>query len=472
VSSRDDIAPWHAVASRELLLQCSVCPTGTDESDEALVVWCATAEGVAVAHEIAYALGRHARIEMRDRQEITAAIERHAGRAAGGAEHIPGVMVAADPLDDPASLALQPPIVRFVSLLLREAILSGASDIHLDAEPGGLVVRLRRDGVLVPGPDARGISATAVLSRVKLLADLDITERRRPQDGRMRSRIGDADVDLRVATIPTIHGEGMVIRVLDVRTGLLPVDRLGMPEEISVRFRRALGAREGLLLVTGPTGSGKTTTLYAALAERATGSEKILSIEDPVEIQLAGVTQVPVHRETGLSFADALRSLLRHDPDVMLVGELRDAETAAVAVQAAMTGHLVLATLHTNDAPGAVSRLVDLGVPRFLIAETLLGVLAQRLVRRSCRECADVGAQTGSAMCARCRGTGYSGRIGVFEYLANEAPFTGTILHAGDRVALLRDAQAVGWQPLQHDAATKVADGVTTTTEVRRALGL
>lgn len=463
--------PWSDRVSRALLLNAGVCPVSVDEADGALVVWCATHEGLATAQEIGFVLASRVRVVMRDRQTVTAAIERQWGASGKEPAVTTGVVPVTDPLDDPAALARQAPVVRFVSFLLREAILVGASDIHLDIEPAGLVVRLRKDGVLVPGPETPALSATAVLSRLKLLADLDITERRRPQDGRMRSRIGDADVDLRVATIPTIHGESMVVRVLDGRTGLLPVDALGIPAELCLRFRRALASREGLLLVTGPTGSGKTTTLYAALAERASGTEKILSVEDPVEIQLAGVTQVPVHRETGVSFADALRSLLRHDPDVMLIGELRDAETAAVAVQAAMTGHLVLATLHTNDAPGAVGRLVDLGVPRFLIAETLLGVLAQRLVRRTCVKCGGTVAPAAEAPCLQCRGTGFSGRIGVFEYLVNEPPFTGVIMEDMDRDTLASKAREAGWQPLRQDAMGKVARGLTTSEEVRRALG-
>lgn len=461
---------WRDLVSREQLLVAGACPMTAAATDDTLIVWCATDDGVALAHELAFALGCRLHTETRDRQEVTAEIERLFARSPASPDDASSRSAGA--IDDPHELARQAPVVRFVSLLLREAIRCGASDVHLDTSPQGLVVRLRRDGVLVGGPEAHGIPAAAALSRLKLLADLDIAERRRPQDGSMRARIGDADVDLRVATAPTIHGESMVVRVLDSREGLLPLESLGMPDAVLRGFRRALGTREGLLLVTGPTGSGKTTTLYAALMTRANGTEKILSVEDPVEIQLAGVTQVPVHRETGVSFACALRSLLRHDPDVLLVGELRDAETAQVAVQAAMTGHLVLATLHTNDAPSAISRLVDLGVPRFLVAETLLGVLAQRLVRRVCERCRGtlLGSATGS--CARCRDTGLAGRIGVFEYLPLTPEIAAAVNAGEDRATLLSCARAAGWTPLATDADAKVESGQTTRHEVSRALGL
>ncbi|MCU0636776.1 MAG: GspE/PulE family protein [Gemmatimonadaceae bacterium] len=475
-TAKDDEAraaspPWHSLVSRELMLATGACPLEL-RAGNVLRVRCATEDGITLAHELAFVLGCDPLIEIAERQEVTAAIERtvttHDRGGRDGA-----TFDERDALDDPRLLAQQPPVVRFVSLLLREAILADASDVHLDTTPAGLSVRLRIDGVLVDGPSPGAVAAAAVISRLKLLADLDIAERRRPQDGSMRARIGDADVDLRVATVPTVHGESMVVRVLDSRAGIIPLERLGMPPVVLDGVRQALARREGLFLVTGPSGSGKTTTLYAALATRVGRGEKLLSVEEPVEIQLAGVTQVPVHREAGVSFASALRSLLRHDPDVLFVGELRDAETASVAVQAAMTGHLVLATLHTNDAPGAVSRLVDLGVPRFLVAETLVGVLAQRLVRRRCRQCHGDGAEPtepGAAHCPRCRGAGLSGRIGIFEYLPNTAAVASEIAQGVDRAALLAAAEDAGWIPLGDDAAAKVRDGLTTAQEVARAI--
>ena len=288
---------------------------------------------------------------------------------------------------DVRDLANQPPVIRFVNLLIREAHDASASDIHLEATREGMRVRLRIDGVLceLPGPPAA--LQAAVVSRVKLLAELDIAERRHPQDGRIRVRLEARELDLRVSTVPTLFGESVVLRLLDRGGRPVGLEDLGMSPELLPLMQRLALKPHGILLATGPTGSGKTTTLYAALGLRNPTYEKIVTVEDPVEYELPHVTQVPVHTNAGVTFAGALRSILRQDPDVLMIGEMRDAETAAIAMQAAMTGHLVFSTLHTNDAVGALTRLIDLRVEPYVVAATLEAVLAQRLVRRICPDC-------------------------------------------------------------------------------------
>src|SRR3989441_12787686 len=292
-----------------------------------------------------------------------------------------------DGLADARDLANQPPVIRFVNLLIREAYQARASDIHLESTRDGLLARFRVDGVLteLPSPP-KGLQA-AVVSRVKLLAELDIAERRVPQDGRIRGRLEERELDLRVSTVPTLYGESVVLRLLDRGGQPVALGELGMGPDTLACFE-ALSARpHGIILATGPTGSGKTTTLYAALGLRDPAAEKIITVDDPVEYHLEGVTQVPVHAKAGMTFGSALRSILRQDPDDLMVGGMRDAETAAIAVQSAMTGHLVFSTLHTNDAVSALTRLVDLRVEPYMIAAALEGVLAQRLVRKVCPDC-------------------------------------------------------------------------------------
>jgi len=396
--------------------------------------------------------------------------------------------LADDPSADVRSLANQPPVVRFVNLLIREAYDTGASDIHLEATHGGLRVRLRIDGVLgeLPGPP-RGLQA-AVVSRIKLLAELDIAERRQPQDGRIRVRLESRELDLRVSTVPTLHGESVVLRLLDRGGRPVTLDELGMAAATLAAFERLVRKPHGIVLVTGPTGSGKTTTLYAALALRPTGQEKVITVEDPVEYHLPGVTQMPVHARAGVSFASALRSILRQDPDVLMVGEMRDAETAGIAIQAAMTGHLVLSTLHTNDAAGALTRLADLKVEPYMIAATVEGVLAQRLVRRVCPECREsyrpdpatvaLVAQRpvgGTALqrgrgCAACRQTGYRGRTGIFELLLVTDDLRSALVEGLDLTAIRARLRADGMTTLRDDAWVKVQAGLTTVEEVLRVV--
>ena len=387
-------------------------------------------------------------------------------------------------IDDLRALANEAPVIRLVSMLLAEALAARASDVHLEAYPDALRVRYRVDGVLQDAPSPPRSMAPAVISRLKVMANLDIAERRLPQDGRIRLPLQDRQVDVRVSTIPTLHGESVVLRLLDKESGTLDLGALGMSASHLARFEDVLTRPHGIVLATGPTGSGKTTTLYAALQRWRTGREKILTVEDPVEYQLAGIPQVPVNEKIGVTFASALRALLRQDPDVMLVGEIRDGETAEIATQAALTGHLVLSTLHTNDAAGALTRLIDLGVAPFLVSATVEAVLAQRLVRMVCRVCVertpatDVERSTLDAPelmevsrtvgCDECRGSGYVGRTGVYELLVLDDEMR-TAITAGEGAQAIRAlAHMHGVPVLRDDGVRLVLQGITTPEEVLR----
>lgn len=391
------------------------------------------------------------------------------------------------PLDDLRSMASEAPVVKLVNLLLLEALEARASDVHLEVYPSGLRVRYRIDGVLQEAASPLRRLSAAVVSRIKIMAELDIAERKLPQDGRIRLTLKDRQVDVRVSTLPALHGESVVLRLLDQEQSRIGLAELGMSKKTLERFRGAVTRPNGIVLATGPTGSGKTTTLYAALDHIRTGREKIIAVEDPVEYQVEGVTQVAVRDRPGLTFATALRSLLRQDPDVMLVGEIRDEETADIAAHAALTGHLVLSTLHTSDAPSALTRLLDLGVPSYLVASTVEAVLAQRLVRTVCHHCAEhgppdpevVGAlglspsliptvRTGTG-CPECRGTGYLGRTGIYELLVvDESIRHGLARDPG--VSTLRSLAAEsGLSTLREDGLRLVRQDVTTATEVLRA---
>ena len=392
-------------------------------------------------------------------------------------------------LDDLVHLANEAPVVRLVNLLILEALDARASDVHLEAFADGLRVRYRVDGVLQPAPSPPAQLTAAVISRLKIMAELDIAERRLPQDGRIRLRLQDRAVDVRVATAPTLHGESVVLRLLDRERGRRSLTDMGMGAQVLAQFTEVIGRSHGIVLVTGPTGSGKTTTLYGAIEQLRTGREKILTVEDPVEYELAGVPQVPVNEKAGVTFASALRALLRQDPDILLVGEIRDEETAQVATQAALTGHLVLSTLHTNDAASAVTRLLDLGVAPYLVSSTVEAVLAQRLVRVLCTSCREettpdvrtlqrVGTQDEplttvwrAVGCAKCRNTGYRGRQGIFELLVMSEALR-ELTHARSSGERLRAcAMQEGMQPLRADGLRLVREGVTTIDEILRVTG-
>ena len=387
---------------------------------------------------------------------------------------------------DARDLVDEVPVVQYVGLLIKEAHAARASDIHLESSPDGVRARLRVDGVLSDATAPPSAAQAAIVSRIKLIAGLDIAERRTAQDGRFRIRLDARELDIRVSTLPTHHGESVVLRLLDQGGQLVGLDDLGMDAATLARFRDLIARPTGIAIAAGPTGSGKSTTLYAALGLRDAGAEKIITVEDPVEYHLKGVAQVPVNRKAGMTFAVALRSILRQDPNVVMVGEMRDAETAAVATQAAMTGQLVLSTLHTNDAPSAVIRLLDLEVPPYHIGASVNGVLAQRLVRRICPDCRQEYRPLPSVVslisgrlqgtpslvrgrgCERCRGTGYLGRTGIFELLVVSDALNRAIAANEPLTGLRVLAQREGMQTLRQDGWAKVQAGMTTVEEVLR----
>jgi general secretion pathway protein E len=408
------------------------------------------------------------------------------GLIAGLAGEVRTIDVDEIPLDDLLHLANEAPVVRLVNLLLIEALEARASDVHLEGYADGLRVRYRIDGVLQPAPSPPPHLTAAIISRLKIMAELDIAERRMPQDGRIRLRLQNRQVDVRVSTVPTLRGESVVLRLLDKERGRISLPELGMAPDTLELFSEVVSRPHGIVLVTGPTGSGKTTTLYAAVEMIKTGREKILTVEDPVEYELPGVPQVPVNEKVGVTFAAALRSLLRQDPDIILVGEIRDADTAQIATQAALTGHLVLSTLHTNDAPTALTRLLDLEVAAYLVASTVDAVLAQRLVRVICAHCKvvtepdkatrrrlDVEALGLARIwkgqgCDECRGTGYRGRTGVYELLVMDNELRLEVQRRRGSEELRQLGVTKGMRTLLDDGLRAARNGVTTLDEVLR----
>lgn len=365
-------------------------------------------------------------------------------------------------------------VVRLVNQLMHEAIANRATDIHFEVYRDSVVLRRRVDGILFDTAVPQNIRLLypAIISRIKLMARLNIVERRMPQDGRSRVRIGDENYDLRVSIVPSIHGEDVVIRILPA-TMIFSLPELGFGEEHIKELRKYIAIPHGILFITGPTGSGKSTTLYACLSELNTRERKIITIEDPVEYELRGITQTQVNPKIGLSFAHALRSMLRHDPDVMLVGEVRDRETAEIAIQTAMTGHLVMSSLHTNDAAGGAARLIDMGIDPYLITSTVLAFFAQRLVRLVCPQCRQPYEREGQvyyrgAGCRSCHQSGFRGRMAICESLPLSAPIREMIL-ARESAKDIRDrADALGLRTMAADGWDKVAQGLTTAEEVLR----
>ncbi len=352
-------------------------------------------------------------------------------------------------------------VIRLVDQLLAEGIQAGASDIHIEPEEQGIAVRHRVDGLLRHARTLPRRIAPSLVSRVKILSGLDIADRLRPQDGRARVAIQGSVVDLRVSTLPASHGEKIVIRVLDGSAGLRTLDAIGFSASDLARIRGLLEQREGLVLVTGPTGSGKTTTLYAALREIQARGVNVVTVEDPIEYRLPGIVQVQVHERAGLTFGAALRSIMRQDPDVILVGEIRDRETAEIAIQASLTGHLVLSTLHTNDAASAVTRLIDIGVAGYQIATAVKGVVAQRLLRRRCSDC-------GGAGCQACERTGHRGRLAVAEVLVASPEFERRVAAGASTESIAEAARAAGCATLWESGLDLVRRGETTLEELRR----
>lgn len=378
-------------------------------------------------------------------------------------------------------LSEEPPIVKLVTMLLANAAAISASDIHIEPGEKSVQVRYRADGVLKAAVKYPKHIQDSVVSRVKIISNLDITNRRLPQDGRSKLRFENRDIDLRVSTMPSFYGENIVIRLLDSATGLIPLGKLGIPEHILKPLIDVFSQPQGMLLVTGPTGSGKTTTLYAILRQLNEEESHIVTIEEPIEYQLAGITQVGVNEPLGLSFPNVLRSTLKQDPDIIMVGEVRDFETAKIVVRAALTGHLVLSTLHTNDTVATVTRLLDIGLDPYLISSSVSGILAQRLLRRICPNC-KVEADPPADMtrwelppietfykgtgCKKCMNTGYKGRIGVYEFLHMNTNLRRLIARRGTADELWDAAREDGMTTLFEDAISKVKEGIATFDEV------
>jgi len=445
----------------------------------------------AVVNELTFILQRDIELAVADPDQIDNAVVRIYGEpSASSMEDLLGEFDQADnaPVsdEDVINQASQAPIIRFVDLVLQEAVKAKASDIHFEPFEDQFRIRYRIDGSLYEmAPPPKNL-ASAVIARVKVLSALNIAERRIPQDGRIKTTIGGRAIDLRVSTLPTQFGESVVLRILDKTVVNLSLDALSMQDDIKEGIRQMVNRPNGIFIVTGPTGSGKTTTLYSALREVNTEDVKILTAEDPVEYEVEGIMQVPINHQVGLTFAAALRSFLRQDPDTIMVGEIRDLETAQIAVQASLTGHVVLSTLHTNDAPGAVTRLIDMGLEPFLISASLEGVLAQRLLRRICKSCRTayepdkevVGMLEVDALeiankqfyfgkgCAECNRSGYRSRQGLFELMTINDSLRTLITQKAPTLVLKQKAIESGMRPLREDGLRCIFDGLTTIEEV------
>ena len=385
-------------------------------------------------------------------------------------------------LDELTGLAQEKGIVQLVNLLIENAVRDRASDIHVEPEEDLLRVRYRIDGILYDKEVIPVNMTPAVTSRIKLLANMNIAERRLPQDGRIRGFFAGKEIDIRVSTIPTVHGEGIVMRLLDRAAAFISLEEIGFDEELLGEYNQLIHRPYGMLLITGPTGSGKSTTLYASLDRINSPEKKIITIEEPVEYVMKGINQINVQPKIGLTFANGLRHIVRQDPDVIMVGEIRDLETAGIAIHAALTGHLLFSTLHTNDAPGAITRLMDMGVENYLVSSTLIGVMAQRLVRRICNHCRaedrknrelvqefgiDVPLYRGNG-CEHCSNTGYMGRIAIFELLTINDEIREMIMDKATARELRQKAVQQGMRTLREDGLIKVKKGITTIDEVLR----
>ena len=481
-------------ASVRFLREARALPIA-ENAERVLIATCDPAnDGVVEAFRVL--TGRRVDLAVAVKDDFDAAFERLYGAGRTAMDQIVedyGTAEAHDLNDDVQhlkDLASEAPVIRLVGLIVKNAIEARASDIHIEPFESRLVVRYRIDGVMheVESPPRR--FSAAVISRVKIMANLDIAERRLPQDGRIKLRLAGKEIDLRVSTVPTMHGESVVMRILDKGGVPLNFESLGFEPDVLARLVKLIEQPHGILLVTGPTGSGKTTTLYTALQRLNKPDVKILTVEDPVEYQLEGINQIQVKPQIDLTFANALRSIVRQDPDVIMIGEIRDLETAQIAVQSALTGHLVLSTLHTNDAASTVGRLLDMGVEDYLLSTTVIGIQAQRLVRKLCTACREpyvelpqVLAETGLARlvdgrpevtlyrpqgCKECAHTGFAGRVAIMEIMPmSEAVRRALMAHAtsGD---IQKVAQAEGMQTMYEHGLRKVLAGTTTLAEVLR----
>jgi general secretion pathway protein E len=476
--------------SAKYLRQVRVCPISLDGT--VLTVASADPLNTLVTDELRQATGLSVKVVISAAAAITEAIDRTYEGAATPLQRIVEGMDDDDgaggdeDLNHLRDMAFEAPVVRLVNLLVENAISAEASDIHIEPFEDTLRIRYRIDGVLYEQEAPPRRLQAAVTSRIKIMAEMNIAERRLPQDGRIRVTLHGQRVDIRVSTMPTVHGESIVMRLLQRSSVFHPLEQLGFPGDLLKRFQALIKRPHGIMLVTGPTGSGKTTTLYAALDKINAPGVKIITVEDPVEYQLKGVNQIAVKPKIGLTFAQGLRHIVRQDPDVILVGEIRDLETAEIAIQASLTGHLVFSTLHTNDAPGAITRLQDMGVEGYLVASVLEGVLAQRLVRRICPACrvpdapsaADldalgIEAPPGTVLfrgkgCDECRGTGYRGRSGIYELFAIDEDARSLILRHASTRDIRQHAIQRGMVTLRMDGYKRACEGVTTIEEILR----
>ncbi|MBI5706234.1 MAG: type II secretion system ATPase GspE [Armatimonadetes bacterium] len=463
------------------------------EENGVLVVAIGTLAALQAVDDLGILLGRHVRAVMASPQMLREKIEERflegMLETLPGEESLPAEIDDTTDLADLQKMAGETAVVQMVNVIFAQAVRDGASDIHIEPYEREVKVRYRVDGMLrdVMKPPKR--MHAALVSRIKILGELNIAERRLPQDGRIKIQIAGRTIDIRCSIVPTVFGERVVMRILDKTTAMIGLEELGMLPDMLDRYRRLISMPYGIILSTGPTGSGKSTTLYASLQEIWTPTKNILTIEDPVEYQVSGIGQIQVRANIGLSFANGLRSIVRQDPDVIMVGEIRDLETAEIAVHASLTGHLVFSTLHTNDAPGAIPRLEDMGVEPYLVASSLLGVLAQRLVRRNCPNCAAPSEENADALrsigisaeeaktasfrrgvgCDKCQGTGFKGRQGVFELLLVDEQIRHlTVERASSSVMRDYAIKNQGMRTLLGDGKLAVMNGRTTVEEVLR----
>ena len=483
---------------QKLIYRQSLFPIGWE--NESILVATSNPFDLYPLDEASAATGRNVIPVVAEKAEIARLVKKHLGV---GSETVEGLLAAAEEDTDEVELleqietdgselsemAQEASVVRLVNEILIEAIETRASDIHIESQSDGLVIRYRIDGILHPQPVPPEINRfqAAIISRLKIMARLNIAEKRLPQDGRIKLRVHGREVDIRLSAIPMIHGEGLVMRVLDKSAMVFDLQGLGMSPEIYKRFSELIRLPHGIILVTGPTGSGKTTTLYSSLLEIRSPETKIITTEDPVEYQLDGINQIQVHSKIGLTFAASLRSILRHDPDIVLVGEIRDLETAVNAIQASLTGHLVFSTLHTNDAAGAFTRMTDMGVEPFLVAGTVEGVMAQRLIRRLCNHCKEPYHPDRDKLpkdypfdelgdrplyrpvgCRECRHVGYSGRQGIYELLVATEGVRELAQNHASSWDLRRQAISEGMRTLRMDGWDKTLIGTTSIDEVLR----
>ena len=468
--------------------RCELVPVAR-EGEHTLVIAMADPANVVAIDDVEIQTGMSIQVAVATREDILAVIANMTRLDSSVTEVVDEDSLAEVEMFDVHDAATETPIVKLVNALLSQAVTHGASDVHFEAEAREMRVRIRVDGVLEEIARIPARMVPGVVSRIKIMCELDISERRLPQDGRVGLNVDGKQIDIRVVTLPTVHGESVVMRILDRSNVLIEIPKLGLDEFSLGRLNAATGHAHGSVLVTGPTGSGKSTTLYAVLNSLNTSDKNIVTIEDPVEYQLDGVTQVAVNARSGLTFATGLRAMMRADPDIIMVGEIRDRETAQISIEAALTGHLLLSTLHTNDAPSSITRLVEMGIEPFLVASSVRCVVAQRLARVLCTGCkksvtleAGVLARSGfhidhdiagyeAGGCPRCSGSGYKGRVGIYEIMPVSDEIRDLALHSASSDRIMETARAQGMRTLREDAFEKVKAGVTAVDEVLRVLG-